>query len=81
MALHTSANPAEKSYSYVGIDIAIAIADAATPALADVVNPIGKEGRTLPTIARGASAHVCKPRIYLTTPMRRWWRRYDPARD
>ena len=62
MALHTSANPADKSYSYAGIDIAIAIADAATPALADVVNPIGKEGRTLPTIARGGVAHECKPR-------------------
>jgi len=55
--LHQYANPADKSYSYVGIDIAIAIADAATPALADVANPIGKEG-----IARGGFAHECKPR-------------------
>jgi hypothetical protein len=59
--MHTGANPADKSCKYIGIDIAIAIAEAATTALTDAANPIGKDGRTLPTIVRGGFAHG-KPR-------------------
>ena len=41
VALHTCANPVVTPYSYVGVDVAIAIADAATPVQTEAANPIG----------------------------------------
>ena len=35
------ANPAVKPYPFIGVDVAIAIADAASPVQTEAANPIG----------------------------------------